>query len=37
LTANGRISEKVQQTGAAMGLAKPVDIDLFLSAVHSFM
>jgi DNA-binding response OmpR family regulator len=37
LTADGRLNEKVAQAGAVMGIAKPVDIDLLLSAVHKYM
>jgi len=33
LTADGRVNEKVIQIGAAVGLAKPIDVDVLLSAV----
>lgn len=36
LTADGRLTEKVAQSGAVMGLSKPIDIDLLLSAVQKF-
>lgn len=34
LTADGRLSEKVNQIGAAMGVAKPVDVDVLLAAIE---
>ena len=37
LTADGRVSEKVTQTGASTGIAKPVDIEILLSAIQKFI
>ncbi len=37
LTADGRLSEKVSQTGAAMGIAKPVDVDVLLNAIEKLV
>ena len=34
LTADGRLGEKVHQIGAAMGVAKPVDVDVLLGAIE---
>lgn len=34
LTADGRLNEKVNQIGAAMGIAKPVDVDVLLNAIE---
>jgi DNA-binding response OmpR family regulator len=34
LTADGRLNEKVTQIGAAMGIAKPVDVDVLLNAIE---
>jgi CheY-like chemotaxis protein len=37
LTADGRLDEKVEQSGVAMGIDKPVDINLLLSAIQKFV
>lgn len=34
LTADGRLNEKVNQIGAATGIAKPVDVDVLLNAIE---
>ena len=34
LTADGRLNEKVSEIGAAMGIAKPVDVDVLLNAIE---
>ena len=36
LTADGRVNEKIAQIGAALGIAKPVDVDILLAAVEKF-
>ena len=37
LTADGRLQEKVLQTGAATGIAKPVDVDALLRAIEKLV
>lgn len=37
LTADGRVNEKVTQIGAAMGIAKPVDVEILLSAIEKYV
>lgn len=37
LTADGRLGEKVNQTGAALGIAKPVDVDVLLNAIEKLV
>lgn len=37
LTADGRLGEKVNQIGAAMGIAKPVDVDVLLNAIEKLV
>ena len=37
LTADGRLAEKVSQIGAAMGIAKPVDVDVLLNAIEQLV
>lgn len=34
LTADGRVKEKSVQIAAAAGLAKPIELDVLLSAIH---